>query len=316
MARPAGSKDDRIGRGGAYPFSATDSSPSYDAGNAGAWDDEEDRPYHKSAVAAAEWMTTQNILFISSLENPLIISGDDPRAVYCDDYPHIEGVTGDEDYWIPLCGALDDYIAYSGVARDRTIFVGAIRDGTTAVSVVRAGGAFEQNAIYVESPDGSTSHATPVLAAYATNLAAANPAWGARATRLKQELMALATDETLLHYSGMTETRVVKVIRPANAPTAIEVVADEIPDAFALEQNYPNPFNPSTTIEFSLDKAQRVTLAVYDMFGREASVLTDEVRPAARHSVSFDASDIASGTYLYVLRTGERVAVKTMLLIR
>ena len=300
-------------------WSSTDDSPSYDTATAGAWDDEGDRPYYRVAVAAAKWLATQNVLFISSLENPLIISRDDQRPVYCDDYPHIEGVTGDEDYWIPLCGALDDYIAYSGVARDRTIFVGAIRDGTIAASAVRAGGAFEQNTIYVESPDGSTSHATPVLAAYATNLAAANPAWGA--TRLKQELMALATDEALPHDSGplpinMTETRVVKVIRPANAPTAIEIVGDEIPDAFVLEQNYPNPFNPSTTIEFSLDKAQRITLAVYDMLGREVSVLMDDVQPAARYSVSFDASDVASGTYLYVLRTEEQVAAKTMLLIR
>ena len=300
-------------------WTSSDDSPEYATDLAGNWDDEGDRPYHKSAVAAAKWLATQNVLFVSSLENPLIISGDDQRAVYCDDYPHIDGATGDEDYWIPLCGALDDYIAYSGVARDRTIFVGAIRDGTIAASAVRAGGAFEQNTIYVESPDGSTSHATPVLAAYATNLAAANPSWGA--VRLKQELMALATDEALPHDSGplpidMTETRVVKVIRPANAPTAIEVGDDEIPDAFVLEQNYPNPFNPSTTIEFSLDKAQRITLAIYDMLGREVSVLMDDVQPAARYSVSFDASDLASGTYLYVLRTEEQVAVKTMFLIR
>ncbi len=135
---------------------------------------------------------TAGLILSEQQKNPLIISLDDQRPVYCDDYPHIKGVIGDEDYWIPPCGALDDYIAYSGVPRERTIFVGAIRDGTIVASAVRAGGAFEQNTIYVESPDGSTSHATPVLAAYATNLAAANPAWGA--TRLKQELMAFATE--------------------------------------------------------------------------------------------------------------------------
>ena len=309
-----------LNRIGGILWSATDDSPNYYySGDSTAawepewWDDEGDRPYYKEAIATAEWMTTQNILFISSLENPIIVSFEDQRAIYCEDYPHIY----QSDYWLPHCGALDDYIAYSGVALDRTIFVGAIREGTTALAAVRAGGAFERNTIYVESPDASTSHATAVLAAYATNLAAANPAWGA--TRLRQELMALATDETLPYDFGPLDSlgsRVVKVIRPADAPTAIEGVADEIPDAFALEQNYPNPFNPSTTIEFSLDKAQRVTLAVYDMLGREVSVLMDGVRPAARYSVSFDASGLASGTYLYVLRTEEQVAVKTMLLIR
>ena len=53
----------------------------------------------------------------------------------------------------------------------------------------------------------------------------------------------------------------------------------ELPDKVSLHQNYPNPFNPSTTIEFSLDKAQRITLAVYDMLGHEVSVLMDDLRP-------------------------------------
>ena len=135
-----------------------------------------------------------DILFISSLENSTIVSHNDPRAVYCDDYPHIDQT----DLWIPLCGTMDDYIAHSGIGSDRTIFAGGIYSFGEANSAVRAGGVFEQHAIYVESPYGSTSHATAVLAAFATNLAAANPAWGA--VRLKQELMALATDETLDAY--------------------------------------------------------------------------------------------------------------------
>ncbi len=91
---------------------------------------------------------------------------------------------------------------------------------------------------------------------------------------------------------------------------------EEIPEAFALEQNYPNPFNPSTTIRFALDKAQRVRLAVYDLLGQEVRVLVDGVRPAARYDVAFDAADLASGTYLYVLRTESQVAVKTMSLLK
>ncbi len=190
-------------------WTSTDNSPSYKTETASQWDDDGDRPYLKIAIVAAGWLATQDILFISSLENPTIAIG--VGDIYCDDYPHIHRT----DRWVPLCGSMDDYIAYSGVASDRAIFVGGIWDGTVAVSAVRAGGVFEQHTIYVESPDGSTSQATPVLAAYATNLAAANPAWGA--VRLKQELMALATDETLPHSDG--GTRVVKVIRPAAAPT-------------------------------------------------------------------------------------------------
>ena len=91
---------------------------------------------------------------------------------------------------------------------------------------------------------------------------------------------------------------------------------EEIPTLFALKQNYPNPFNPLTTVEFSLDKAQHVRLAVYDLLGQEMRVLTDGVRPAGRYRIPFDASNLASGTYLYALRSEEQVAIKTMVLLK
>ncbi len=91
---------------------------------------------------------------------------------------------------------------------------------------------------------------------------------------------------------------------------------EEIPTAFALEQNYPNPFNPTTTIAFALDETQRVTLTVYDLLGQKVRTLVDGVRPAARYRVPFDASDLASGTYIYVLRTEAQTAAKTMVLLK
>ncbi len=91
---------------------------------------------------------------------------------------------------------------------------------------------------------------------------------------------------------------------------------EEIPTAFALEQNYPNPFNPVTTIEFALARTQRVTLAVYDLLGQRVRTLVDGVRPAARYRAAFDASGLASGTYLYVLRTEEQTAVRKMALMK
>ena len=91
---------------------------------------------------------------------------------------------------------------------------------------------------------------------------------------------------------------------------------EEIPTAFALEQNYPNPFNPTTTIAFALDETQRVTLTVYDLLGQKVRTLVDGIRPAARYRVPFDASDLASGTYIYVLRTEAQTAAKTMVLLK
>ncbi len=98
--------------------------------------------------------------------------------------------------------------------------------------------------------------------------------------------------------------------------TSIESADQEVPVALTLEQNYPNPFNSSTMIAFSLPRSQRVALSVYDMLGKEVSVLMDGVRPAAHYNIAFDASDLASGTYLYVLQTEEQMVARTMALLK
>ncbi len=105
-------------------------------------------------------------------------------------------------------------------------------------------------------------------------------------------------------------------IMDAETVMPVETVGEEVPATFALEQNYPNPFNPSTMIEFTLDRVQHVTLSVYDMLGQEVQVLMDGVQPADRYRVTFDASELASGTYLYVLRAEEQIAAKTMALLK
>jgi len=85
---------------------------------------------------------------------------------------------------------------------------------------------------------------------------------------------------------------------------------------FALGQNYPNPFNPATTISFELPKASQVTLGVFDILGREVSVLVNERRDAGVHEVKFDGSNLASGVYIYRIQAVDYVATKRMLLMK
>jgi len=84
------------------------------------------------------------------------------------------------------------------------------------------------------------------------------------------------------------------------------VSVPELPSAqptnFVLMQNYPNPFNPSTTIKFELPNSSVVKLSVYDMLGREVSVLEKERRDAGVHEVTFDGSGLSSGVYFYRLQ--------------
>ena len=180
----------------------------------------DDRPFHVEARTFARWARHENVLLVSSLENPTgkPSEGGGFDAVYCDEFDL------SRDYPTPDCGIFDDYVAHTGTGIEKVIFVGAIDRFGTAGAAIRADGVFAPHAIYVESPDGSTSQATPVLAAYATNLAFANPKWGA--ARLKQELMDLAREETIEyatggsdeHGTGIFERRTIKVIRPSFAP--------------------------------------------------------------------------------------------------
>jgi hypothetical protein len=88
------------------------------------------------------------------------------------------------------------------------------------------------------------------------------------------------------------------------------------PDGYVLAQNYPNPFNPSTTIKFELRRSSEVELSVFDMLGREVSVLVNETREAGVHEVKFDASGLSSGMYFYRLQAGDFVQSRKLLLIR
>ncbi len=87
------------------------------------------------------------------------------------------------------------------------------------------------------------------------------------------------------------------------------------PSSFAL-QNYPNPFNPSTTISYSLPRDQFVTLAVYDVRGREIQRLVHERITAGQHLVLFDGSDSPSGVFLYKLQTESHTIIRKMILVK
>jgi hypothetical protein len=90
----------------------------------------------------------------------------------------------------------------------------------------------------------------------------------------------------------------------------------EIPSEYVLRQNYPNPFNPSTTIKFELPRTSQVNLAVYDILGRQVSVLVNEKRDAGVHEVRFDGSNLASGVYFYRIQAGDFVQTRKLLLLR
>jgi len=86
--------------------------------------------------------------------------------------------------------------------------------------------------------------------------------------------------------------------------TSSENTLSEQPGTFRLNQNYPNPFNPSTIISYQLPNNTNVRLDVYDVMGRRVATLVNGIQPAGEYNINFDASNLASGVYIYRITMG------------
>jgi hypothetical protein len=117
--------------------------------------------------------------------------------------------------------------------------------------------------------------------------------------------------------SGIRSTRItLNVVNPLSTEDPMDM-----PESVELDQNFPNPFNPVTVIGFNvgtqdLASLHRVRLSVYDLLGREIAVLVDGVQAAGSHKVSFDASSLASGVYVYQLQANGHVITRKMVLLK
>ncbi len=92
--------------------------------------------------------------------------------------------------------------------------------------------------------------------------------------------------------------------------------AIDLPTEYSLYSNYPNPFNPTTTIKFDLPNDGLVQMKVYDILGNEVATIVNENRVAGRYEVSFNASSLASGVYIYKIQAGDFISSKKMILLK
>ena len=95
------------------------------------------------------------------------------------------------------------------------------------------------------------------------------------------------------------------------------IIEIDIPNKINLSQNFPNPFNPVTKINFEIPADSKLTLAVYDITGKEITrLVNNEFKSAGFHSVDFNGSNLSSGVYFYKLTTDNFTSVKRMTLIK
>ncbi len=111
------------------------------------------------------------------------------------------------------------------------------------------------------------------------------------------------------------------VVYEFGSSTGVNSENNELITTYSLNQNYPNPFNPSTTIEYSVQKAEKVTIKIYNGIGQLVRTLVNTEKMIGEYSIVWDGNNdrgkhIASGTYYYQLQVGEFTSTKKMLLIK
>ncbi len=103
---------------------------------------------------------------------------------------------------------------------------------------------------------------------------------------------------------------------PFDGTLAINDNPDKIVDSYQLLQNYPNPFNPTTSIPFVLTNPANIILSIYDMTGKLVGEIANGWYSAGKYVVSFNATNLSSGVYLYRLQAGNISAIRKMMLVK
>jgi hypothetical protein len=100
-------------------------------------------------------------------------------------------------------------------------------------------------------------------------------------------------------------------------PTSVEDnSANAVPLTFFLSQNYPNPFNPSTTFTYQIAKEGFVLVKIFDVLGREAATLVNEVKQAGTYPVTWNAAGFESGVYFCRMQSGSFTETKKITLMK
>ncbi len=120
----------------------------------------------------------------------------------------------------------------------------------------------------------------------------------------------------ITHNSSQSFFRLKQIDADGKFVYSNELSVNLVPETYSLSQNYPNPFNPKTIISYALPKSGKVVLKIYDVLGKEISVLENGFKESGRYSVNFDGSSLSSGMYFYKLESGGFSQVKKFQLVK
>jgi len=150
--------------------------------------------------------------------------------------------------------------------------------------------------------------------------------WGGKDTDASHDLVAYGdylyiAGDTQSYGAGKWDALLLKLNRRTrDFPTSVTEI-NESPRTFHLGQNYPNPFNPETVIKYQLSRASEVEISIFNLLGQKVTTLVRANQTAGLHKTIWNGKDkwgqpVASGFYLYQLKSSDFVAVKKMVLLR
>ncbi len=116
-------------------------------------------------------------------------------------------------------------------------------------------------------------------------------------------------------YAGTSDGKLYKKV-PNGVTSYDDETEIDVPKDYALDQNYPNPFNPTTQIQFAIPVAGNYQLKVYNIIGQEVATLVNGEVAVGFHSVTFDATKLASGIYIYRLSGNNVNITRKMILMK
>jgi len=166
---------------------------------------------------------------------------------------------------------------------------------------------------------GAVSGASPVLIGIIALMLEADSSLDANEVKNILETTARSdsfTGEVPNTKWGHGKTDAFAAISSILGPTSIISENKIEPEKFFLAQNFPNPFNPRTTITFTLQSSGSIQLALFNIAGEKIITLANGNKVAGTHNITFNGSDLSSGTYFYQLKTKNFTETKKMLLIK
>lgn len=121
-------------------------------------------------------------------------------------------------------------------------------------------------------------------------------------------------DSITILVSNVSSNSITYNYNAVGATSGVSTFVNNSPTSFCLYQNYPNPFNPSTTIRFTLQKSEQVSLEIFNLAGQEVATLVNEVCLAGEHQVQWQADGLPGGIYFCRLQLGKNSQIKKLIL--